>query len=394
MVEPLLKVNSVPSSDRLRETFTSISYLKPITLLGEQKTMPRTAYILTIVGARPQFIKAAVVSRVLRQHHREFLLHTGQHYNQNMSQLFFDEMDIPAPDLNLEIGSAAHGEQTAKMLIGVERVLMTEKPDMVMVYGDTNSTLAGAVAAAKLNIPIVHVEAGLRSFNRSMPEEINRIVADRIADLLFCPTTTAVHHLQSEGITRGVHLTGDVMYDAANHFANMAADKSKIMQQLHLEEKKYLLATCHRSQNTDDPAALSAIVAALIDCDEKVVFPLHPRTRGFLRDLNLLNKSKNINFIQPVGYLDMIQLEKNASKIITDSGGVQKEAYFYRVPCITLRGETEWVETVEDGWNVLVGADRDKILSAISSFAPSHPQGDHYGTGDASEKIVAILSRH
>ncbi|HNW59352.1 MAG TPA: UDP-N-acetylglucosamine 2-epimerase (non-hydrolyzing) [bacterium] len=350
--------------------------------------------IVTIVGARPQFIKAAPVSRALRREHREFLLHTGQHYNRNMSQLFFDELGIPEPDLNLEIGSGPHGEQTARMLVGIEKVLKEQKPDRVLVYGDTNSTLAGALAAAKLNIPVDHIEAGLRSFNMKMPEEINRILTDRIAALLFCPTATAVTHLWHEGITKGVHNTGDVMFDAALHFADLAAAKSAILQRLNLTPGAYLLVTCHRPQNTDNPEALTAIVEALIACEERVVFPLHPRTVGFLRQDGLmerLERSGRITVIEPVGYLEMIQLEQHARMIVTDSGGVQKEAFFYRVPCVTLREETEWVETVTDGWNRLTGARLERILDAIRTFTPPAEQKAHYGTGHASEAIVRLL---
>ncbi len=350
--------------------------------------------IVTIVGARPQFIKAAPVSAQLRQYHQEYLVHTGQHYDANMSQLFFDELGIPAPDVNLEIGSAPHGEQTAQMLSAIEKILSSQKPDVVLVYGDTNSTLAGALAAAKLNIPVAHVEAGLRSFNRAMPEEINRILTDRMADTLFCPTQTAVAHLHNEGMTAGVFLSGDVMYDAALHFAEMAKDKSDILQQLQLNERSFILATCHRPQNTDSADALRAIVAALIDCQEPVVFPVHPRTRGFLRHSGLLEslqQNRHIAMIEPVGYLDMIQLEQHAKKVVTDSGGVQKEAYFFKTPCITLRDETEWVETVEDGWNVLVGADYEKIIAAIKHFTPPQQQNDHYGDGHAAEKIARHL---
>jgi UDP-N-acetylglucosamine 2-epimerase len=351
--------------------------------------------IVTIVGARPQFVKAAPVSAQLRKQHREFLLHTGQHYDANMSQLFFDELGIPAPDLNLEIGSAPHGEQTAQMLAAIEKLLVSQKPDLVLVYGDTNSTLAGALAAAKLNIPVAHVEAGLRSFNRLMPEEINRILTDRMAQLLFCPTQTAVDHLHTEGVTSGVYLSGDVMYDAAIHFAAMAQEKSSIISRLKLEKNGYLLATCHRPQNTDNVQALSAIVSALIASDQTVVFPVHPRTRGFLERNGLMEKiaqARHFQVIEPVGYLDMIQLERHARKIVTDSGGVQKEAFFYKVPCITLRDETEWVETVTDGWNVLVGADYDKIVDAVQNFIPPSNQNDHYGDGHASEKIAHWLS--
>ncbi len=350
--------------------------------------------ILTVVGARPQFIKAAPVSRALRREHNEFLLHTGQHYDRNMSQLFFEELEIPAPDLNLEIGSGPHGEQTAQMLVGIERVLQEQKPDRVLVYGDTNSTLAGALAAAKLNIPVDHIEAGLRSFNMTMPEEVNRILTDRISDQLFCPTAAAVAHLRREGITQGVHNTGDVMYDAALHFARLAGERSGILERLGAAPGGYLLATCHRPQNTDDPAALAAIVRALADSGERVIFPVHPRTTGFLRRDGLLERLEGagrISVIEPVGYLEMIQLESHARMIVTDSGGVQKEAYFYRVPCITLREETEWVETVEDGWNLLAGSDYDRILGAIRTFSPPAQQTAHYGDGHASEAIVHLL---
>ncbi|NIA30813.1 MAG: UDP-N-acetylglucosamine 2-epimerase (non-hydrolyzing) [Actinobacteria bacterium] len=351
--------------------------------------------IVTIVGARPQFIKAAPVSNALRKNHSEFLIHTGQHYDENMSRLFFDELGIPAPDVNLEIGSGPHGEQTGRMLVGIEKILLEKKPDLVLVYGDTNSTLAGAIAAAKLQIPVAHVEAGLRSFNRDMPEEINRILTDKISNLLFCPTKTAVDHLHKEGITTGVHQTGDVMYDAALHFAGLADKKESILAKLGLERKHYLLATCHRPQNTDDEQALTGIVEAFIESGETVVFPVHPRTRVFLKKFGLLEKMKqaeNIMPIEPVGYLQMLQLEKFAKKILTDSGGVQKEAYFYKVPCITMRPETEWVETVQDGWNILTGSDKQKILHAITGFSPTHEQKNHYGNGKASEKIAEILN--
>jgi UDP-GlcNAc3NAcA epimerase len=350
--------------------------------------------IVTIIGARPQFIKAAPVSRVLRREHQEYLLHTGQHYDSNMSRLFFDELAMPLPDENLEIGSASHGQQTALMMIGIEKTLQRIKPDLVMVYGDTNSTLAGAVAASKLCIPLAHVEAGLRSFNRRMPEEINRLLTDKAADLLFCPTVTAAQHLKNEGIEKGVHIPGDVMYDAALYFADLAQRKASLVKSLSLEEKSYLLITCHRPQNTDRKETLENIIDALIKCGRKTVFPVHPRTRRFLEAFDLLAKverAANVMLIEPVGYLEMIQLERGAAKILTDSGGVQKEAYFYRVPCITLRDETEWVETVQDGWNVLVGSDKEKIVKAIRSFSPEHAQSNHYGDGHASEKIVGVL---
>ncbi len=351
--------------------------------------------ILTIVGARPQFIKAAPVSRALRKGCRECLVHTGQHYDQNMSQLFFDELEIPAPDLNLEIGSGSHGLQTGQMLVAIEQVLLREKPDWVLVYGDTNSTLAGAVAAAKLMIPIAHVEAGLRSFNRTMPEEINRILTDRVSQLLFCPTVTAEKHLANEGIRNGVYVTGDVMYDAALYFAGLAKEKSAILQRLGLSGKSFILATIHRAQNTDDQATLTRIVEALLSSQQTVVFPVHPRTRGFLERYGLLQRIRahnQLHLLEPVGYLDMIQLEQNAAVIVTDSGGVQKEAYFYKTPCITLRDETEWTETVSDGWNLLVGTNQEKIVDAITNFNPQQSQGNHYGDGHAGEKIAGIMA--
>lgn len=350
--------------------------------------------IATIIGARPQFVKAAPVSRILRQTHNEFLIHTGQHYDGNMSQLFFDELGIPHPDINLGIGSGPHGEQTGKMMVALEKVLLEQKPDLVLIYGDTNSTLAGAVVASKLLLPVAHVEAGLRSFNRTMPEEINRILADRVSELLFCPTQTAMQHLAAEGIAQGVHLTGDVMYDAAIRFGELAKQKNSVLQRLQVEPQNYLLATCHRPQNTDLRENLASIVNAFIESGEQVIFPVHPRTRVFLEQFGLadrLRETERVRLLEPVGFLEMIQLEQNAKKILTDSGGVQKEAYFYGVPCITLREETEWVETVADGWNLLVGADKNKILSAIAGFHPSQPQSRHYGDGHASEKIAEII---
>lgn len=350
--------------------------------------------IVSIVGARPQFIKASPLSRQLRQHCDEFLVHTGQHYDHNMSQLFFEEMAIPRPDLNLNIGSGPHGKQTGDMLVGLEAVMRKVQPHLVLIYGDTNSTLAGAIAASKLNIPVAHVEAGLRSFNRQMPEEINRLLADRVSQWLFCPTQTAVEHLHSEGIDNNVFLTGDVMFDAALHFSKLAAGKVDVLTSLNLSPKSYVLATCHRPQNTDDRSALTQITEAMIESGEPVVFPLHPRSAGFLHKYGLtakLNRAENMTIIEPVGYLQMIQLEQNAKKIVTDSGGVQKEAYFFKVPCITMRRETEWVETVNDGWNVLTGSDKAKIKRALIEFAPPDVQHDHYGDGHACEKIVKIV---
>ncbi len=353
--------------------------------------------ILSIVGARPQFVKAAPVSKALRKKHREILLHTGQHYDENMSRIFFDDLGIPRPDYNLEIGSESHAVQTARMLEGIERVLFEQSPDAVLVYGDTNSTIAGALAASKLHIPVAHVEAGLRSFNWDMPEEINRVLTDRISTWLFCPTQTAVNHLKNEGITEGVFLTGDVMYDALLHFSRLAEKGPSPLKTLGLAEKAYSLATVHRPANTDFPQNLRAIVEAFLESGETIVFPVHPRTRKFLSDYGLeaeIRRSSNVKLVEPLGYLEMLILEKNARKILTDSGGIQKEAYLWGVPCVTLREETEWTETVEEGWNRLVGADKEKILEAISDFHPTAPRQFSYGDGNASAKIVEILESH
>ena len=350
--------------------------------------------IVSIVGARPQFIKAAPVSKALRERHEEILVHTGQHYDAEMSQVFFDELNIPEPEINLDVGSASHGRQTADMLIGIEIVLQKLKPDLTLVYGDTNSTLAGALAAAKMHIKTAHVEAGLRSFVRTMPEEINRVVADRLSDLLFCPTAAAVENLENEGIRDNVHNVGDVMYDAVLTFEEIARSKSRVLENTGLTSKSYHLVTCHRAHNTDDKMRLERIVNALIRCNESIVFPVHPRTRKCLKEYGLeerLNAADNVRLLGPVSYLDMITLEKNAAKILTDSGGVQKEAYFLKVPCITMREETEWVETVEDGWNMLVGADEERIIDAVQHFEPPHAQLAHYGDGNASAKIVDVL---
>lgn len=369
-----------------------------------QAALPRAGLrIVAVVGARPQFIKAAAISRAIREHNlahpeqpiHEVLLHTGQHYDENMSQVFFDELEIPQPDYNLGVGSLPHGAQTGRMLERIEEVLLEEKPDWVLVYGDTNSTLAGALAAAKLHIPVAHVEAGLRSFNHHMPEEINRVLTDHLSTLLFCPTRAAVDNLASEGIRKGVELVGDVMYDAALYYAARAEAHSSILSRLGLRPKGYVLATLHRAENTDDPIRLRAIIEGLGAVAQKmpVIIPLHPRTRAALEREGLLARTEGTCWlIPPVGYLDMVLLEKHARLIATDSGGVQKEAYFYGVPCITLREETEWVETVEAGWNVLVGADRERIFSAVLSFVPPATRPALYGEGNAAKRCVALLS--
>jgi len=344
------------------------------------------------------------VSRVIRTNHEgevdEILLHTGQHYDENMSQVFFDELDIPRPKFNLEISCGGHGAMTGRMLEAIERVLLSEHPDWVLVYGDTNSTLAGALAAVKLHIPVAHVEAGLRSFNMRMPEEINRILADRVSNLLFCPTEAAVENLGREGIVEGVHKVGDVMYDASLFYRNMAVKKSRVIQRLSLEFDSYALVTCHRAENTDDPLRLSGIVEGLraVANEMRVVFPLHPRTRKALESTGLMKdlEHESISVIEPVPFLDMVRLEEAASVIVTDSGGVQKEAYFFGVPCITVRDETEWVETVECGRNRLVHPEANDILSAVKEareervVAAEH-HGSPYGNGKAAHAVVEHL---
>lgn len=350
--------------------------------------------IVSVVGARPQFIKCAPVSRTIRKHHEEILIHTGQHYDPEMSDVFFEELDIPKPDYNLGIGSGTQGEQTGKMLIEIEKVLLKEKPDIVLVYGDTNSTLAGALAASKLHIKVAHVEAGLRSFDRAMPEEINRVITDHISNILFCPTDTAVMNLKNEGITEGVYNVGDVMVDALQYNKKIAESKSTILQDLNLNPKDFLLATVHRASNTDNKKNLSSIVEAFSDAEETIVFPIHPRTRKYLKEYNLWEKVlKNTKVIHPVGYLDMLKLESNARKILTDSGGVQKEAYMLGVPCITLRDNTEWVETVEEGWNILAGVNYEKIKKLIKEFEIPKKSRKIFGNGKAAIKISELLER-
>ncbi|SDT96818.1 non-hydrolyzing UDP-N-acetylglucosamine 2-epimerase [Desulfobacula phenolica] len=396
--------------------------------------------IATIIGARPQFIKAAAVSRAIIKKNDslplsekiiEIIIHTGQHYDENMSGIFFSELKIPEPDYNLNIGSGSHGEQTGRMMAEVENVLIQEKPDFIIVYGDTNSTLAASLAAVKLHIPSVHVESGLRSHNRLMPEEINRIVTDEISNFLFCPTITAVENLAKDGIgseekinliynfnRQHVFLVGDVMYDSILFNVKLAEQKSKILMDKAIDSGDYLLATLHRAENTDDPEKLKQVLVAfdkMVSQGEKIIFPMHPRTKKYINDLELSYKIKtpgpdsNIRIIDPVGYLDMLMLEKNAKAVFTDSGGVQKEAFLLGVPCITLRDETEWVETVQAGWNILTGADSEKILRAYSVMAESDKQSapfseflnedvsgnnsksDCYGDGHAAEKIIDIM---
>jgi UDP-N-acetylglucosamine 2-epimerase len=393
--------------------------------------------LISIVGARPQFIKAAAVSRAIENHNslisdasriiKEIVVHTGQHYDHNMSQVFFDQLEIRKPDYNLGVGSGTHGKMTGTMLEKIENVLLSDKPDWVLVYGDTNSTLAGALAAVKLHIPVAHVEAGLRSFNRQMPEEINRLITDHVSTILFCPTKTAVRNLKAEGIGGGsspasnsirssvqknessisheyksllahelpqtVALVGDVMYDSVLHNIKLAEQKSKILKKLNLEPKGYALTTVHRAENTDNNERLKSIFMALDQISSDgltVIVPLHPRTRKLLKGIGL--EPKYVRIIEPVSYLDLLLLEKQAKIILTDSGGLQKEAYWMKVPCITLRDETEWVETVNAGWNILAGSDCNKIAGSVIINQGPLMHDELFGDGKSAEKIIDILS--
>ncbi len=359
--------------------------------------------VLTVVGARPQFIKAAAVSRAFAQHPwraegrlEEVVCHTGQHYDQEMSRVFFEELSIPEPRHHLAVGSGSHGAQTGRMLEALERVMVQERPDCVLVYGDTNSTLAGALAAAKLHIPVCHVEAGLRSFNREMPEEVNRVLTDHVATLQFCPTPAAVENLAREGITQGVHLIGDVMYDMVRMCREVAARRCDLRTRLGLACRGYYLATVHRPSNTDDPAALARILAAFGDLDICVLFPLHPRVRERIASFGLeKDVPANVLLHGPLSYLDMLAVQAEAALVLTDSGGVQKEARILGVPCVTLREDTEWIETLEHGWNRLAGSDRERIVrGAREALAVPREGGAEcafYGEGDASAQIVDTL---
>jgi len=360
--------------------------------------------IVSVIGARPQFIKAAAVSRAIIEHSKDYpdwaineiIVHTGQHYDTNMSQLFFDELDIPRPDYNLGINSCFHGEQTGRMLHKIESVLIKEDPDCCLVYGDTNSTLAGALAATKLRIRIAHVEAGLRSFNRKMPEEINRVMTDHISDLLFCPTETSVANLSNEGISAGVYLIGDVMFDCMRLYNKKAKSiEQKALKRIDIRPNAYYLATVHRSENTDDSERLNHIFQAFEEIsteDCPVVLPLHPRTVKYARKYGL-KLTNSVRAIQPVSYLEMVALETNARLILTDSGGVQKEAYWLNIPCITLRDETEWTETIESGWNVLAGADRYRIIDAVRNFYNRRSENPKsvYCNDNAAKEICKVL---
>jgi UDP-GlcNAc3NAcA epimerase len=353
--------------------------------------------ILTIIGARPQFIKSAVVSRRLASNKGldEIVVHTGQHYDRNMSSIFFDELNITAPRLNLGIGGGTHGQNTGRMIEGIEKIIFDVKPNVVLVYGDTDSTLAGALAAAKTHTAVAHVEAGLRSFNRNMPEEINRVLTDHVSELLFSPTDTAARNLVREGVSESrICISGDVMYDAALYYADRAPTRQALFRKFGIPDEPFLLATVHRKENTDDRVRLLDIFCALSAAPIPVILPLHPRTKARLESYNI-NIRGSIKIIEPVGFLDMIGLLKNSVAVLTDSGGVQKEAYFHNKHCVTLRDETEWVELVEVGANLLVGADKERILDAIkhvTNMKITSTWPDLYGNGNAADIIVGRIA--
>ena len=349
--------------------------------------------IVTIVGNRPQFVKAAAVSRLLRERHEELLVHTGQHYDDELSKVFFEELGIPAPDRELGAGSGSNTEQTARILAALAPVLAELRPGLALVYGDTNSTLAGALAAAQADIPVGHVEAGMRSFDRSMPEELNRVLTDHASDLLLCSTQTAMDNLAREGVHGEAHLVGDVMADVSLAFREIAADRSTILAELGLEPSAYLVVTAHRAGNVDDPTRLERLVALLEALPQPVVFPVHPRTRARLEGAGLLDRLDGVTLVPPLGYLDFLELARHARAILTDSGGVQKEAYLLGVPCVTLRDTTEWVETVDAGWNVLVDLDREAALAALERTPPPE-RPELYGGGRAAERVRDAVSAY
>ncbi|MGG0718527.1 UDP-N-acetylglucosamine 2-epimerase (non-hydrolyzing) [Robertmurraya massiliosenegalensis] len=350
--------------------------------------------ILTIVGARPQFIKASMMSKefVKEEKVHEIIVHTGQHYDPSMSETFFEQLKIPQPDYDLAVGSHSHGKQTGKMLMELEEIIIKEQPDMVLVYGDTNSTLAGALAAAKLHIPVAHVEAGLRSFNKRMPEEQNRILTDHLSTLLFCPTDTAIEHLQEEGIDKGVFQTGDIMCDTVNFFLPLALKHSSVRTKLGLEKGNYFVSTIHRAENTADSLQLTRLLNALNSTSEKIIIPIHPRTRKMMKEYQIFETQfTNLHFIEPLNYFDMLALVHDAKGVLTDSGGLQKEAYLLKTPCITLREETEWIETVAAGWNCLVGRDSSKIMEAVKNLRVPQEHPLLFGDGQTSKRMCKII---
>ena len=351
--------------------------------------------IASIIGARPQFVKAAPLSRVLRENHDELIIHTGQHYDKNMSSMFFEDLEIPAPDYDLGVGSGSHGKQTAEMLERIESTLKEEQPDLAIVYGDTNSTIAGSLASIKLHIPIAHIESGLRSHNRKMPEEINRVVTDHISSILYTPTSQGEKNLLNEGIKEvRIVITGDIMLDSFGYISERI-DMGKILKKYSLNKGSFILCTLHRPYNVDDPSKLKKILSYLNESGKEIVLPLHPRTKDVIEknlDLKYVESLNNIRFLPPLGYLDFIALEMGSWKIATDSGGIQKEAYFCEKPCITIRGETEWTETVEIGWNKLVGDDLYRLPEYLNSFEAPRLHPDIYGNGNTAKIISDHLS--
>lgn len=355
--------------------------------------------VLSVVGARPQFIKASVISKELRKHHREILVHTGQHYDYEMSDSFFDSLGVPEPDENLGIGSCSHGRQTGEMLVGLERLILKHEPDWVLVYGDTNSTLAASLASAKINIPICHVEAGVRSYNRQMPEEINRVLTDRLSSLLLCPSESAARNLLKEGIERGVHVVGDVMADVLFEFIEgNVSEKTRVIQKYDVVPDRYLVVTAHRAENTDDENKLLSILSALSAVGEQhpVIFPMHPRTKEAIKRLGPIDEvsafRRNVRVLPPIPYPEMIFLVQNAKALLTDSGGLQKESYWLETPCITLREETEWTETIDAGWNVLVGSNASRIIKAVDELNVPNAHPQLYGDGHTAKRCIHLLS--
>jgi UDP-N-acetylglucosamine 2-epimerase (non-hydrolysing) len=359
---------------------------------GDYDQAGRPMKVLTVVGARPQFIKSFPMTRALQPDHEEVLVHTGQHYDQELSDVFFEELDLRVPDHNLGVGSNTHAVQIGEMMRRLDPIVAAEAPDVILLYGDTNSTIAGTLVGANRDATVAHVEAGLRSGKRTMPEEINRIVTDHVADVLCTPCEAAMRNLEREGIADRAHQTGDVMYDAIKWADRIAHRESDVVERLGVDGGPFVLATVHRPRNTDDPERLNAIVEALVQTPAPVVFPVHPRTEKALRDQGRWRAvTEELVCIDPVGYLDFVRLLDGAQRVVTDSGGIQKEAFFLETPCVTLREETEWVETVEHGWNVLVGADTEKIRDALSASVDAPPHAQPYGDGTAAERIVEVL---
>lgn len=349
--------------------------------------------IVTVVGARPQFIKAAIFSEQIKNYSEinEIIIHTGQHYDKNMSEIFFEQLKIPKPKYNLQINGGNHGEQTGKMMIELEKIVLEEKPDLIIVYGDTNSTVAGALVGSKLQIPIAHIEAGFRSHDKTMPEELNRICTDHVSETLFCPTKQAVEELKKEGIISNVHFVGDITYDAAKYFVEKGDEK--IFSELNIEKEKYYFCTIHRASNTDIKDNLEQIFDSLIETNEKVILPIHPRTKNKLKEYGIWEKyqKNNIQFIEPTNYLDTLKLIKNANKILTDSGGVLREAYYFKKTCIVLRENIEFVEAVNNKETILAGSNKKLILKAIKEFKPKGEFKEFFGDGKACEKIIEII---